>query len=297
MSDQSLSGIILDAYAAAITTTPKNMKRYNERFSGGKEAVVTIQRLAATGTCAVYGMNVCDPWRGNNAPAGPVPAGALQTQTQVFRGDGVTQVFDATGIPYVGISNYNWMVELDAFDRKVAPASQSGVYTGWTIAADAGTGTNLTFGTDTFSGDASTTAFTTKTPAALYFGEGTTYPPSSAALPAYLAPTVSIGGVVQAASTYTLTASTPATTEPGNSVVVVTFNTAPASGSSNVTIAWAPRNGLEFALMYVPSPVTIWAASTQVFKRIITPSYDRIWAVLATSPVATSVYVDAFGKG
>lgn len=295
--DVSLSGILLDGFATAQTMIPKNMKRYNERFAGGREAVLSIIRGGSTGTVGVYGMDLINPWRANAAPAGAAPAGALQTNSQVFRGDGVTQVFDATGIAYTAFSNYNWHIDYHQFDRKPAPASQAGVYAGWTVAADSGTGTNITFPTETFQGNGVTTLFTTATPADLYFGPGVTFPPSTAAVPAYLAPSVYVGGVLQSPTTYTLLASTPATTEPTLSFVTITFGTAPVSGTNNITIQWAPVNGMEFGVMYTGAPTILWAPSTQQFKRIVTPSYDRLWTVLAATPSTTSVYMDAIGKG
>ncbi len=276
---------IITNKSTAATYKPINTKRVSERVCAGKPCILRGKRAGATGTVAVYGVNLSNPWRSNVADANTAFDGPVgQAVTQVLRGDGSTLAF-ATTLTYAAFSNYNWHIDLHQFDRYPAEHFVTGVADGWEISNVGGLAT-FTWTSVAQNGDGTTVAFTSKMDYAAY-APGTTSPPSSAG--GYLVPIVKIGTSLKVIGTdYTV--------DSNAGLVRITFTSAPATGTGNVHIDFAPVNGMEFGVVFSGTPKTIWAAATAQFFDVETPSYDRLWAVLASSPSASWVTMESTGQ-
>lgn len=280
---------IAENLASNITTRPINAKRFNSKLAGGKPCLLNIRRDGViAGTIAIFGVNLANPWRSNEVPANPnsLAVGVSQQQlTGVGKGDGATLTFNFPGIPFVAFANFNYLVEMGFYDRFPLDQTVAGVSTGFAVANHGDGTTDLTFGTQTLSGDGATTVFTVAATTDLIFPTTQVRNPANQ-VGRYFAPIVKISGVTKTEGVdYTWTAG--ATALAG---LILTFTVAPANAANNITVAFAPAVGIEFGVSFVV-PVALRAASSDSAKQEISGK-DRYWAVGAGGPNATDIYVE-----
>lgn len=228
----------------------------NSLFSGGNQIFIEVSRAGTTGALTIYGMDVGDP---NGAP-NQLNSGVQSAQ--LFKGDGATTTFQ-TLIPFVALSNNNWLVVLD----RIATSSTVTV----TAGSNTVTGAATSFLTEYLPGQtcmingeqkqvldiASATVMTTVQ----------NFAASAAAVAIFR-----IGSPVAAASITSITN---------------------VGGFALVTMAAAPLANVRMAV-YFGTPVVVYTGTDRV-KKYQGRSYDFEWILLGATPSATSIWLKTAG--
>jgi hypothetical protein len=246
LQGQTLSGYV--SAADTVTVVLFNSTAGTLNLASGTVSVRVKKATAAT--IAIYGANIPNPWA-NRTNTQLFAARAAVTEANLAAGDYAFQ----SALTYAAFSNYNWVIQVNEFDRIVLEGGSA--THGFTI-TDGGAGTALiTFAVDQASGDAATLIFDTLI--------------DSDCLP-YMTLQVKVLTVIQVQGTdFTLA-------DNGSGKIRITFTSAPASASNNIHWRLFPKPNVQFGLSLCV-PATILAASTlqDVYSEVVTK--DAEWAV------------------
>lgn len=252
---------LLEEVSTAGTTKPQRVGRSrfanepgsgNNLFEGGAQVIMEVERAGTTGALTVYGMDFGDP---NGAPS-QLSSGV--PTAQLFKGDGSTVAFQ-TLIPYVALSNNNWIVTSSKYQTSSTAT--------------------VTAGSTTVTGAA--TAFLTEF-----------YPGQTILINGEMKEVLSI------TSNTVLTTVQPFVAAAAGVAIYSVGSPLPAAGITSitnvggfalVTLAVAPvLNAL--INVYFGTPVTIYTGTDRV-KKLQTRSYDAMWTLLGATPSACSVWL------
>lgn len=245
---------------SSATRKPKFGYKVNQELSGGKPAILRIQRggvATPAGNVTIYGANVSNPWA-NRANTSLFKQRADVTDANLVAAD--YQFLSA--IDYAAFSNYNWLVQLDEFERQIV---EIGATLGAQISSGTGAKARIDFTAETDTGDGSTTVFDL---AADY------------ELLTHCNLQVKVNSVVQAASAFTLSDNA--------GKIRITFTAAPTN-THPINYQLYPKPNKQFGLSLV-TPATVKAAGVapMVYEEMVTK--DVHW--LATGAGVTGT-IDA----
>lgn len=248
----SLVALVEALATLSATTPPRNVGGKNARFLGPVE--LQIERAGTTGGGTVYGQSLLGPNNSNRND---------------FVGDASAVTFQ-TIIPYVALSNYNWVVKADKYPKAGTASTTAGSAT-------------LTGSSTDFDGE-------------LYVGDEIEVNGERRL-------------VIAIASDTSLTvdeafvnSATGKTVSVCDAILIATedFSLSNVGGNCLVTLVNTLATGAKLEVHYLGTPTTkfTFATATLQFKKIQIPGADVMWYVsgATTAPSSTNVYVKAIGE-
>lgn len=251
-----IGNICTDLTTASKTTTPVLVRRINENLRGAMPAIARVARDGVQGNVTVYGVNLPNPWanRANTQCLLGTGANAASGGSNTIALALTDYQFSLDTLPYVAVSNNNWIVLLNDVDEYVVPP---GAAIGFTVSNPSSTIARIDFGTQTLSGDGATTAFTTTLDGGML---------------TYCDLVVKVTAAVKTITTdYALTIVA--------GVIVVTFVAAPPNVASNIVLQLVPKKSTRIGVIYAPNPKTLVPTGTnmQFYDEIVCK--DAVWVV------------------